>query len=56
MNLLHINSSILGANSASRAVTAEIVRRQRAIHLALEVAYHDLSAEPPQQLSGSARR
>lgn len=53
MKLLHIDSSILGPNSVSRALSAEIVARQQAIHPVLDVTYHDLAAEPPQQLSGA---
>ena len=53
MKLLHIDSSILGANSVSRALSADIVQRQKAIHPGLEVIYHDLAANPPQQLSGA---
>jgi FMN-dependent NADH-azoreductase len=44
MKLLHIDSSILGANSVSRALSAEIVERQRALHPGLEVIYRDLAA------------
>lgn len=53
MNLLHIDSSILGANSASRALSADIVARQVALHPGLHVTYRDLAANPPQQLSGA---
>ncbi len=53
MKLLHIDSSILGANSVSRSLSADIVQRQTAIHPGLEVSYHDLAADPPPQLSGA---
>jgi FMN-dependent NADH-azoreductase len=46
MNLLHIDSSILGEGSASRALTGEIVARLKAGQPDLEVIYRDLAAEP----------
>src|ERR1700753_2464339 len=46
MKLLHIDSSILGPNSVSRALTAEIVEQQRRLHPELEVTYRDLAAAP----------
>ncbi len=51
MNLLHIDSSILGANSVSRMLSAEIVERQRKLHAGLEVVSHDLAAHPAMHLS-----
>ena len=51
MKLLHIDSSILGANSVSRGLTAEIVARQKALHPGLEVSYLDLAERTPQHLS-----
>jgi FMN-dependent NADH-azoreductase len=51
MNLLHIDSSILGAHSVSRGLTAEIVTRQKALHPGLEVTYIDLAAQSPLHLS-----
>jgi FMN-dependent NADH-azoreductase len=51
MKLLHIDSSITGAASASRQLTREIVARWRAVHPALEVKYLDLAAEPLPHLS-----
>lgn len=53
MELLHIDSSILGPNSVSRVLSAEIVARQRTLHPVLDVTYHDLATETPQQLSGA---
>ena len=53
MKLLHIDSSILGANSVSRILSAEIVARQRALRPGLEVVYRDLAAEPPLHLQGA---
>jgi len=46
MKLLHIDSSILGPNSVSRALTAEVVEQQRRLHLGLDVIYRDLAAAP----------
>jgi FMN-dependent NADH-azoreductase len=46
MKLLHIDSSILGQNSVSRTLTAEIVEQQRRLHPGLEVIYRDLAAAP----------
>jgi FMN-dependent NADH-azoreductase len=44
MNLLHIDSSVLGENSASRALSAAIVARLRAENPDLKVTYRDLAA------------
>ena len=46
MKLLHIDSSILGPNSVSRTLTAEVVEQQRRLHPGLEVTYRDLAAAP----------
>jgi len=46
MKLLHIDSSILGPNSVSRTLTAEVVEQQRRLHPGLEVIYRDLAAAP----------
>ena len=53
MKLLHIDSSILGANSVSRSLTAEIVARQKALHPGLKVSYLDLAEQSPLHLSPS---
>ena len=45
MKLLHIDSSILGAGSASRQLTGEIVSHWRSGHPDVEVKYTDLAAE-----------
>ncbi|MGH8184492.1 MAG: FMN-dependent NADH-azoreductase [Rhodanobacteraceae bacterium] len=45
MKLLHIDSSVLGANSASRALSSAIVARLRVEHPGLEVTYRDLAAQ-----------
>ena len=46
MNLLHIDSSILGEASASRQLTRAIVARLRAEHPGLRETYRDLAADP----------
>jgi FMN-dependent NADH-azoreductase len=45
MNVLHVDSSILGDASASRTLSGEIVRHLRASQADLEVTYRDLAAE-----------
>jgi FMN-dependent NADH-azoreductase len=45
VKLLHIDSSILGAGSASRQLTSEIVSRWRSDYPGLEVRYTDLSVQ-----------
>ena len=51
MKLWHIDSSVLGENSASRKLTAAIVARQKALNPGLEVEYLDLAANPVGHLS-----
>jgi FMN-dependent NADH-azoreductase len=51
MKLLHIDSSILGANSASRSVAAAVVDRLRQAAPDLDVTYRDLAAAPLPHLS-----
>ncbi|HTW36841.1 MAG TPA: FMN-dependent NADH-azoreductase [Rhizomicrobium sp.] len=53
MKLLHIDTSILGANSASRQVSATVVGRLKALTPGLQVTYRDLAAEPLSHLSGT---
>lgn len=53
MKLLHIDSSILGPNSVSRILSAEIVQQQRRLYADLEVVYHDLAADPALHLSAA---
>ena len=53
MKLLHIDTSILGANSASRQVSAKVVERLKAVTPNLSVTYRDLAAEPLSHLSGA---
>ncbi len=43
MKLLHVESSVLGDNSASRRLTAAIVARLRAEHPDIAVTYRDLA-------------
>ena len=45
MKLLHIDSSVLGENSASRSLTAAIVARLRAKHAGIELIHRDLAAQ-----------
>jgi FMN-dependent NADH-azoreductase len=51
MKLLHIDSSVLGAGSASRALTSGIVARQQRLHPGIEVIYRDLAADAALHLS-----
>ena len=51
MKILHLDSSITGKNSVSRALTAEIVAAQVANNPGAEVSYHDLADEPVMHLS-----
>ncbi|MCB1600435.1 MAG: NAD(P)H-dependent oxidoreductase [Lysobacterales bacterium] len=54
MKLLHIDSSILGDNSASRALTAEIVQRLTMQNPGLQLTRLDLDAEPLPHLSAGS--
>src|SRR3546814_10640989 len=53
MKLLHIDSSALGANSASRELSAAIVARWRADVPGLSVQYRDLDSDPLPHLDGN---
>ena len=53
MNILHIDSSILGTNSVTRHLSALTVERLRAIHPGAHVVHRDLGEEPLPHLSGS---
>ena len=53
MKLLHVDSSILGDNSVSRAISAAVVERLRAVHDGLEVQHRDVAAAPISHLSGA---
>lgn len=54
MKLLHIDSSILGEHSASRALGAAVVAARKAADPGLEVVYRDLAASPLPHLSGAS--
>jgi len=54
MKVLHIDSSILGEGSASRALTREIVAGIKSAHPDAEVSYRDLAAEELPHLSGQS--
>ncbi len=53
MKLLHIDSSILGDNSVSRAISAAVVTRLREVDGTLELQRRDLAASPLSHLSGA---
>ncbi|MBW8721852.1 MAG: NAD(P)H-dependent oxidoreductase [Polaromonas sp.] len=52
--LLHVDSSILGGNSVSRQLTAQIVASWRAANPGTEVSYLDLAANTPSHLSAES--
>jgi FMN-dependent NADH-azoreductase len=49
--ILHIDSSILGGYSVSRALTAEVMAKEQALHPGARVIRRDLVAEPALHLS-----
>ena len=53
MKLLHVDSSILGDNSVSRAMSKAVVERLRALYPDLAVTTRDLGASPISHLSGA---
>ena len=53
MQLLHIDSSVLGTHSASRALSADIVARQIALHPGIKVMHRDLAADAALHLSSA---
>jgi FMN-dependent NADH-azoreductase len=53
MNILHLDSSILGAYSASRDLSAAIVDRLVVLNPGAVVTYHDLDAQSPLHLSSA---
>lgn len=53
MNLLHLDSSILGGYSVSRTISAAIVARITQSNPDVRVTYRDLAAEPIPHLSSS---
>jgi FMN-dependent NADH-azoreductase len=54
MKLLHVDSSILGQNSASRELSAAVVARWQDAQPGLQVSYRDLDATPLPHLSGGS--
>ncbi|MBS0470652.1 MAG: FMN-dependent NADH-azoreductase [Proteobacteria bacterium] len=52
MKLLHIDSSIFGANSVSRKLSADIVAAETRRNPGLEVTYRDLVTDPVGHLTG----
>jgi FMN-dependent NADH-azoreductase len=46
MNILHLDSSILGTHSVSRQLTAAVVQQLRAADASTGVSYRDLAADP----------
>jgi FMN-dependent NADH-azoreductase len=53
MKLLHIDSSILGAASVSREISAAIVETLKRDNPGLTIVTHDLAADPIPHLSGA---
>ena len=53
MKLLHIDSSILGDNSASRQLSGEVVKAWQAAEPSVEVSYRDLASEGIQHFSAA---
>ncbi len=51
MKLLHIDSSILGQNSVSRLLSADLAAAETRLHPGIETVYRDLAAQPLQHLS-----
>ncbi|MEJ8809540.1 FMN-dependent NADH-azoreductase [Variovorax ureilyticus] len=54
MKLLHVDSSVLGTNSVSRQLTAEIVAEWRKTHPNTTVDYLDLAVDTPNHFSADA--
>lgn len=54
MKLLHVDSSVLGANSVSRQLSAEIVADWRAGHPDTTVDYLDLAVDTPNHFDANA--
>ncbi|MGH6827459.1 MAG: FMN-dependent NADH-azoreductase, partial [Rhizomicrobium sp.] len=52
MKLLHLDSSILGGNSASRKLSAAVVDQLIKATPGLDTIYRDLAAKPLSHLSG----
>lgn len=54
LNLLHVDSSILGSHSISRTLSAAVVARLKAGHPQVNVTTRDVAAEPITHLSGTS--
>lgn len=54
MKLLHIDSSVLGTNSVSRQLTAEVVAEWRKNHPNTSVEYLDLAVDAPNHFNADA--
>jgi len=54
MKLLHVDSSVLGAHSVSRQLTAEVVAAYRAAHADTTVQYLDLAVDTPNHFTADA--
>lgn len=54
MKLLHVDSSVLGTNSVSRQLSAEIVADWRKAHSHTTVEYLDLAVDTPNHFSADA--
>ncbi|WP_225783169.1 FMN-dependent NADH-azoreductase [Xenophilus sp. Marseille-Q4582] len=54
MKLLHVDSSVLGANSVSRLLTAETVAQWQASHPGTTVEYLDLAVDAPSHFDANA--
>ena len=52
MNLLHVDSGILGTSSVSRRLSAAAVAQWRERHPETNVAYRDLVSDPIDHLTG----
>lgn len=53
MNLLHIDSSILGSNSVSRKLSADVVARLSDANPGTQIVYRDLASDPVSHLTGA---
>lgn len=53
MNILHVDSSILGPHSVSRTLTAAIMQQQTVLHPGATLVYRDLAVDSPLHLSGA---
>lgn len=53
MNILHLDSSILGPSSVSRSLSSHVVDQLRQTMPGIRVTYRDLAAEPIPHLSGA---